>query len=207
MTGGTALSHSFNLKNCTNYNLEFLGGWTHSETGARPNGINAYAKTNLSRASGEFNFEGSVGNKHLSYYARTAPTIETVLMGAMYLPTDREILVPNATGFGSQMLGSVSSPTISQIASHYIISKTGNTEKCYLKNEQQTVLFNNGVGALVDTFQFYLGALNYQNSFSFFYFTDAECAFSSIGVSLSLQESLVFTEIVKDYQTTLNRLP
>ena len=45
--GGNSTSHSFNLKDPTKYQLTFFGGWTHSSTGAKPNGTNAYATTNF----------------------------------------------------------------------------------------------------------------------------------------------------------------
>ena len=49
MVGGTATTHKFNLKNPADtnaaYRLSFVGGWTHSSTGALPNGTNAYADT------------------------------------------------------------------------------------------------------------------------------------------------------------------
>ena len=47
--GGTASTHKFNLKDPRDldaaFRLSFLGGWTHSATGALPNGTNAYART------------------------------------------------------------------------------------------------------------------------------------------------------------------
>jgi hypothetical protein len=47
--GGTATTHKFNLKNPLDtdaaFRLVFLGGWTHSSTGALPNGTNGYANT------------------------------------------------------------------------------------------------------------------------------------------------------------------
>lgn len=50
--GGTASTHKFNLKNPADTNaafrLVFVGGWTHSATGAQPNGVNAHANTFLS---------------------------------------------------------------------------------------------------------------------------------------------------------------
>lgn len=49
IVGGSATSHKYNLKNPldTNaaYRLSFFGGWLHSSTGAKPNGIDAYADT------------------------------------------------------------------------------------------------------------------------------------------------------------------
>jgi len=43
--GGNATSHRYNLKSADSYLLTFYGDWTHSSTGAQPNGINAYAST------------------------------------------------------------------------------------------------------------------------------------------------------------------
>jgi hypothetical protein len=47
--GGTASAHKFNLKDPRDmdaaFRLVFSGGWTHSSSGAKVNGINAYANT------------------------------------------------------------------------------------------------------------------------------------------------------------------
>lgn len=70
--GGTATSHKWNLKDPQDTNaafrLTFTGGWTHSSTGALPNGTNGYANTffNLSTNFTSAN-KGSVGG-----YWRTA---------------------------------------------------------------------------------------------------------------------------------------
>lgn len=49
--GGTATSHKWNLKDPRDvdaaFRLTFSGGWTHSSTGAKPNGTNGYADTYL----------------------------------------------------------------------------------------------------------------------------------------------------------------
>jgi hypothetical protein len=49
--GGTATSHKFNLKDPRDldaaFRLQFNGGWTHTSTGATPNGTTGYANTYL----------------------------------------------------------------------------------------------------------------------------------------------------------------
>jgi hypothetical protein len=49
--GGTATSHKFNLKDPRDldaaFRLVFTGGWTHTSTGAKPNGTTGYANTYL----------------------------------------------------------------------------------------------------------------------------------------------------------------
>ena len=49
--GGTSTKHSYNFVNTAAYQLSFVGGWTHSSTGALPNGTNAYANTGILASS------------------------------------------------------------------------------------------------------------------------------------------------------------
>jgi hypothetical protein len=51
--GGTASKHQWNLKNLSNYNLVFGGGWTHNANGAEGNGIDTYADTNFGLDQGQ----------------------------------------------------------------------------------------------------------------------------------------------------------
>jgi hypothetical protein len=61
--GGTAASHSYNLIDPANYTLTFYGGWIHSSTGAKPNGVNGYAETGY--------MDSNYGDKpHRSVYSR-----------------------------------------------------------------------------------------------------------------------------------------
>lgn len=74
--GGTATSHKFNLKDPRDldvaYRLVFNGGWTHSSTGALPNGTTAYADTKLAPSAVLTNF-----SLHLSHYSRTQDSANT----------------------------------------------------------------------------------------------------------------------------------
>ena len=47
MVGGTAAKHKYNFMDTAQYQATFNGGWTHSSTGALPNGTNAYADTGI----------------------------------------------------------------------------------------------------------------------------------------------------------------
>jgi hypothetical protein len=72
--GGTATTHKFNLKDPRDldaaFRLVFSGGWTHSTTGATPNGTNAFSDSFLTPSSSlTFN------NASFSIYSRTNPTI------------------------------------------------------------------------------------------------------------------------------------
>jgi len=67
--GGTATTHKWNLKDPRDldaaFRLVFNGGWTHTATGAKPNGTTGYANTYLApNAMGQ-------NNIHASFYSRT----------------------------------------------------------------------------------------------------------------------------------------
>jgi hypothetical protein len=68
--GGTATTHKWNLKDPRDldaaFRLVFNGGWTHSSTGATPNGTNGYADTKLVPSS-----VLSLNSVALSFYSRT----------------------------------------------------------------------------------------------------------------------------------------
>jgi len=67
MVGGNATKHAFNFMNTALYTLSFIGGWTHSATGALPNGTNAYAVTGINGST-----VLTQNNNHISFYSRTA---------------------------------------------------------------------------------------------------------------------------------------
>ena len=60
--GGTAASHKFNGMNPVDtdggYRLTFAGGWTHSASGATPNGTNGVAETYLTPSTTSFTLSG-----------------------------------------------------------------------------------------------------------------------------------------------------
>ena len=80
--GGTASQHKFNLRNPLDtdaaFRLVFNGGWTHSNTGALPNGTNAWANTWFKSGT---NFT-SKDNAHYSFYSRTDLSSTSVEIGA-----------------------------------------------------------------------------------------------------------------------------
>jgi hypothetical protein len=64
--GGTSSTHKFNLKDPRDldaaYRIVFNGGWTHTSTGAKPNGVNAFADTYYTA----FSLMGT--NQQIGYY-------------------------------------------------------------------------------------------------------------------------------------------
>lgn len=86
MVGGTANSHKFNLKDPRDldaaFRLQFNGGWTHSATGAKPNGTNGWATTYFNPVTQLT----TQSNNHLATYLRTNINEFTIDMGCFADP-------------------------------------------------------------------------------------------------------------------------
>ncbi len=80
--GGTASAHKFNWKDPrdldASFRLVFYGGWTHTITGAKPNGTTAWATTKFNPVT-QLTTQSS---NHLSFYSRTNIDESTVDMGS-----------------------------------------------------------------------------------------------------------------------------
>ena len=207
--GGTSSTHKWNLKDPRDldaaFRLVFSGGWTHSSTGALPNGTNGYADTFLTlSAAGAFN------NCHLSYYSRT---------NNLDSNTRVEIGRGNGTASGYQNLylrlsnstpnigGSAGSRSISVINSNSagfgVNSSTSSTsQKTYLNGSlvSSTTATQTASAANLNIF---IGSQG--NSTIASEFSNRECAFASIGDGLTDTEAANLYIAVQKYQTTLGR--
>lgn len=200
MVGGDSTKHSFNLKNPLRYNLTFFGGWTHSATGALPNGTNGYADTGFSDLLTELN------SNHLAYYSRTQSTRAAIELGAsMAAPVMRNFLASDSSGFfhirnhnnGENIAGA----TISK--AFMIMSRTTSVlTKIYLNNvvSQTSVL----VSSQKITSNHFIAVTSADGVPSTSY-TDRECALASIGKGFSDAEITVYNTAVQAFQTSLNR--
>ena len=204
--GGTATTHKFNLKHPADANyaftLGFYGGWTHTSTGAKPNGINTYAETFLSALSLTNN------NYHISHYSRTqkitGPEIDLVANG---FGTVKMIAIDQYYGGGGKAF----------VAGDYISSVVVNADTNTLgmvvgsrTSQTSAKLFMNGVqkgstltlsnpNALPNN-TFHLGANGIANEYS-----SKECAFATIGDGLTDTEVANLYTAVHAFQTTLGR--
>jgi hypothetical protein len=217
--GGTSSTHKFNLKNPQDtdvaYRLVFSGGWTHSSTGAKPNGVNAFANTFLIP-------KGTLDYASLGYYSRTSTTENGTndqngtVIGAR---SDSDSTVNNAfliqvktnpnnynrifysrTNSSTNVLGSfVDAGGIGLFAGSLDVSGAK--------------MYKNGVNLTSSNFSYfrntpntpvYVGALNNKN-ISAAEYSLKESAFAHIGDSLTDTEMANLYTIVQSYQTTLGR--
>ena len=207
MVGGTASSHKFNLINTSIFTLTFNGGWTHSSTGATPNGTNGYALTGLAP---DAHFNTTTFN-HLSYYSRsnTAKTSEYV-MGAYNGGGNHALIIRRDTNLGafvadyasSTSFRSASGTGVTDGRGLFLGSQTGANAKLYRNG---SVIYSNTgatLNAALPTNQIALGVLNYTPLDTW---TDKQCAFASIGQGLTDTDAANLTTRVNNFQTTLGR--
>lgn len=201
--GGTATSHKFNLMNPVDsdaaFRLVFNGGWTHSATGAKPNGTNGWANTYVN---------GSVvlsqNSTHLSYYSRTQSNGVEVEIGA------------GSTSNGSLIEIRTSGITYYRVnsAASYITYSDSDSRAFYIANRSASNIVNGWrnstkvtTGTTASTTPYndniYLGAFNDTGITSFY--STKECAFASIGDGLTDTEASNLYTLVQAFQTSLSR--
>ena len=195
MVGGTAGKHKFNFMDAQDtdaaFRLNFVGGWTHSSTGALPNGTNAYADTFLNT-----NTSLSISSAHISHYARTTPN-DNVLMANGTLDCFLQI----ASGI---LYGSLATNLYSQIAqannaAFYMVNRPSSATQKLIRNSS-ILLTQSKTGSSYFNSKILLSAYNAGSTFS-----NAEIAIASIGDGLSDTEAANFYTAVQAFQTTLSR--
>jgi hypothetical protein len=200
MVGGTATTHKYNLKDPRDldaaFRLQFFGSWTHSPTGALPNGSNAYADTYFNPST---NF--ALTSCSMSYYNRTNTALGYD-MGAFDGSGGDNMIASRYTGttdaytsFGAGYT-SASTSAIGLIMGCNI----SNTENLYkngtqIATQSREILYVNLTITLAASNRIIVPTE----------FTDHECAFSSIGDGLTDTEAANFYTAVQAFQTILNR--
>jgi hypothetical protein len=200
--GGTASTHKFNLKDPRDldaaYRLTFNGGWTHSSTGALPNGTNGYANTFLAPSLMAQN------STHFSFYSRTDTTGLKIDIGAnvavgcnfgFFARHNSTAILNINTNFSNTAANTDS-------LGFYIGSRTASTTQVLFKNSTKII---NGAGASLTplTYNIYIGATNYNGTVQ--NYSNRQTAFASIGDGLTDAEAANFYTAVQAYQTTLGR--
>jgi hypothetical protein len=206
MVGSTATSQKFNLKNPADTNaafrLSFVGGWTHGSTGATPNGINAYADTNLIPSS-----ILTQNSNHISYYSRTNSNTVGIEVGTSTGggATPVSILQLRTSGISYLAINSTNTYTTytdSDSLGFYLGSRTAASVLKLFKNATSVATGTTPSSGLPNN-QFSLAAYRYNTGV--LYYSNRECAFASIGDGLTDLESQLFYQITEKYQVALGR--
>lgn len=222
--GGTASAHKWNLKDPRDANaafrLTFYGGWTHSSTGADPNGTSGYADT-------YFVANGSLDlyNGHLSYYSRDSggsvnSTVPIGVASNTETWNGKEIWAIRFRD--TTFAGMQHSQTAFPSASDYAVSNQTSVQGYWLQSRRTSdattlKLFKNGAsianattnptGQALNQFSVYIGALRNMTIGAPYAdgYTNAQCAFATIGDGLTDSDATNLYNIVDLYQKRLGR--
>ena len=188
------------------FRLVFNGGWTHSSTGATPNGTNGYADTKLVPSTNGF----TTANGHISFYSR-----DTSVNGQY--PVDLGV---DQTGTGlnvSQKMSSIDSVSFhgrayaqlltgvdsNNITGLHIVTRISTTSLKY--NRNGSVIQTNSVleAGTIPNVALFLGCTN--NNGTAGLYSTRQAAFASIGNGLTDTEAANLYTRVQAFQTALNR--
>jgi len=203
--GGTAATHKFNLKDPRDldaaFRLTFFGGWVHSATGSKPNGVNGYANTHYNPS-----VEMTLHDGSLSFYSRT----ETPNNGDQAFIANESNLrfvqcSPNLDPVGNTFratlgggAGVITSNTDAR--GFYVVSRTSSTSLKAYKNASISGTNTNPGTYTLPNADLLIGANNASVNWSIL-----ECALASVGDGLTDSEVTNYYTAVQALQTALNR--
>jgi len=205
--GGTASAHKWNLKDPRDldaaFRLVFSGGWTHSSTGALPNGTNAYADTFFNQTT---NFT-STSNASIGVYLRTNNASTGADMGAGDTGSARQgMLIFSSfagTYYGCAMGDTFIAPAPSNSDSRgfYSVVRNSGVQSLHKRgNITLNVSETEAVGSVTNETIWVGGGTSGGYNFS-----SRETAFNFIGDALTQSEINNFYTAVQAFQTTIGR--
>ena len=199
--GGSATSHKFNLKDPRDldaaFRLVFTGGWTHTGTGAKPNG-SSYADTKLAPSAIGQN------NIHISFYSRTDVNNSGYDIGSGRIG-NAVIISPRETNNLSFYINHWAADNVSNTDSlgYYVGSRLSSSSASLFKNGVKIINSTKTSISPTPTANFYLGAYNLNGTI--INYSTREQAFASIGDGLTDTDATNLYSAVQAYQTTLGR--
>jgi hypothetical protein len=215
--GSTASTHKYNLVNPLDtdaaFRLQFNGGWTHSSTGATPNGVNAWADTF---------FDPSVNLNtsdlcSFGYYSRTDSAVATeYVMGsnssfaqaacALIARRDTDLRAaiadfPSGTSFRAAV------DLLSGDGRGFFVgSVDGPNTKLYVNGTAVISNTDATINAALGTFAPVIGAIRAESGGPVITgYTDKECALDFVAKKLNDAQVLTLTNLVQAFQTSLSR--
>jgi hypothetical protein len=208
--GDTADTQKWNLKDPRDadsaFRLTFAGGWTHSSTGALPNGTNAYANTYVNAFSNL-----PTTNCHVSFYSRTTTLTGTQVEAGVGVSSQFlqfRVGVSFISGNNTVGQGTVNFTTTNTALGYWTGSKTSTSQRFGFRNGVlDTVVTTANNTTLHPNTLILLSARNGGTGTTITpsFYSTKECAFATLGFGLSQEECATLYEIVQTFQTTLGR--
>jgi hypothetical protein len=192
--GGDATKHSYNFMDTTQFQLSFVGGWTHSANGALPNGTNSHADTTLIPST-----TLSLNDSHLSAYLRNNTNVGADIgVSGSYL----------AARNGGNAVGNINQVTNSLVANSdsrgwFIASRTTSANVDTYRNGS-SILASTVTSSSLPTISIYLGARHF-SAVTTDGRTNRQIAFASIGDGLTSGQTATLYTLIQTLQTSLSR--
>jgi len=182
------------------FRLVFNGGWTHSSTGATPNGTNGYADTFYNPSA-----SGQLNSAHVSYYSRTNSNGTEVEIGVERPITNFQLLEIRTAGLTYFYMNQGGGLGIADANSlgYYIGNRTASNVVNGFKNG--TKINNASTSSiLLPNAKIYLAAYNQSNNTAAA-FSTKQSAFATIGDGLTDTDASNLYTRVQAYQTAIAR--
>lgn len=215
MLGGSATSHKFNLKDPRDldvaFRLSFVGGWTHSSTGALPNGTTAYANcffapSTQSMATNSFtmfsyNRNGVAGTSrcYIGALGGAGATDNFTALGLLSAGTKEAGTIAGLSD-GSQYAPTTANSVFNGLK---LVTCSGDRGARYYKNGVFVTDANTQTKSF-DAYPLYVGALNNYNT-SVSLYSNQEIAGVGVATGLSAVEVEALKNAIAKFNTTLGR--
>lgn len=214
--GSAATNHKYNLKDPQDtdaaYRLVFYGGWTHTSTGADPNGINAYADTFIVPNSV---LTSTTDYESWSYYSRqnTTNTGEYVMgAGGSAMGNSCSLIIRRSNSishsysdYGNTPTYRAAQTTTSDGRGLFSGSQNGTSIKHYKNGTMLVQNTQTSSGLTRPTNKIMLGAISQGAGTPIDSWSTKECAFAHIGYKLDDTETANLYTAVQAFQTALGR--
>jgi hypothetical protein len=202
--GGTASTHKWNLKDPRDldaaFRLVFNGGWTHSSTGATPNGTNGYADTKLVPSSSL-----STSSAHFAKYNRTNDLVGLKLDGASVTGVGTETFFQHNYTTANGIIGEATSIgvyTATDTRGLFNATRTSLSAFKVFRNTSNIASSTNAITVLPNR-NVFLGARNDNSAIAFY--NTYQAAFASIGDGLTDTDASNLYSRVNTFQVALSR--
>jgi hypothetical protein len=205
--GGTATTHKWNLKDPQDtdaaFRLVFNGGWTHSSTGALPNGTNGYGNTYLNE-----NTTMTFNNQHMSVYSRTDSDGLRCDMGVLRALDRESSIFPKYQNIFYPRIHATNNGTANTANSLglFISNRTGSTQIRAFQNTTLRTINNTAVSKSSGII--FISAHSFSNTGNNNtpqYYSNRELAFATIGDGVTDAEATLLYNCVDRYQKFLGR--
>jgi hypothetical protein len=208
--GGTAAKHKWNLKDPRDldaaYRLTFSGSWTHSATGAKPDGSTAYANSHLNAAAILDPASGSMG-----FYSRTnqAGPGNTYDMGCDTGDATPLIVIArynNDTAYlnyGDATNAFAPNTPMFDGRGLFAVNRLSSVESLTRGFKNGASIMSANVAVSLPSREIYVGCNNKNGSAA--YFSTKEQALTYIAEGMTAAEHAALYTAVQSFQTTLGR--